>query len=98
MQEMAVSIPKTGRTDRDPSLMRFRADLIPAQRDFGQRAVIEVMLYYGCPYAAVFMDGVRLPVANTRLKRELVWQPAFPTFRSVLSRLAATGWLPTRAQ
>lgn len=49
-------------------------------------------------YAAVFMDEVRIPVANTRLKRELVWQPAFPSFRSVLSRLAATGWLPTRAQ
>jgi 2-alkyl-3-oxoalkanoate reductase len=39
-------------------------------------------------YAAVFMDEVRLPVSNERLKRDLDWRPEFPTFRSVLSTLS----------
>jgi hypothetical protein len=39
-------------------------------------------------FAAVFMNDVRLPVANAGLKRHLGWEPAIPSFRSVLSILA----------
>jgi nucleoside-diphosphate-sugar epimerase len=40
-------------------------------------------------YATVFMDDVRLPVSNARLKRDFNWQPAFPIYRSVLATLPA---------
>jgi nucleoside-diphosphate-sugar epimerase len=42
------------------------------------------------PYAALFMSRTRLRVSNARAKRDLGWQPAFPTYRQGVVDVAAS--------
>jgi nucleoside-diphosphate-sugar epimerase len=39
------------------------------------------------PYAAIALTS-RLPVSNAKARRELGWQPSFPTYREGLATLA----------
>jgi hypothetical protein len=41
------------------------------------------------PYVASFAVDTSIRVANTKAKRELGWQPAYPTFRDGSQAMAA---------